>query len=47
MLVLGEIFQELSKLIPRYEVYPIRFSRVLQNFKDGKTEYLAKYSVDS
>ncbi len=44
---IGEIFLELSKLIPRYEVYPIRFNRALQNLKDGKTEYLAKYSVDS
>lgn len=44
---ISEIFQELSRLIPRYEIYPSRFNKALKNFKDGKTEYLAKYSVDS
>jgi len=44
---IGEIFQGLTELVPRYEIYPSRFSRALQNLKDGKTEYLAKYSVDS
>ena len=43
----GEIFQGLTELVPRYEIYPSRFSRALRNLKDGKTEYLAKYSVDS
>ena len=44
---IGKIFQELNRIIPRYEIYPSRFNRAIKNIKDGKTGYLAKYSVDS
>jgi len=44
---IGEIFEELTKLVPRYGIYPARFSRALQKLKGGEIAYLAKYSVDS
>lgn len=42
-----KVFSELIKTVPRYEIYLNRFKAALKNIKEGKTEYLASYKVDS